>query len=185
MVNLIRIRTIATGVAGSPYYTNLHFVGGAAEAQQAATDVYDFWNFLRTDFKSGLSFKVDAESAIIDSATGLIVDQVPTTVAAVVGADAGDLLPPQVQGLVRLRTPTFVGGRRILGRFFLPGFTEAKSANGQPDTPTFQRIDAAAKQLMNRAGSELCVYSPTKFTFGVVTQATAGPNWSTLRSRSY
>lgn len=76
------------------------------------------------------------------------------TAAAVAGASAGDLLPPQTALVVTLRTA--LAGPRFRGRSYLPGFTEADNAalgSASPACATaaasFVNALAAAMQARN------------------------------------
>lgn len=181
---MYRVRTVFGGVAGSPWYSNLFFddqdAGGAEGAVQA---VADFWEDLRPDIRSGLSWTVEGDVAIISPGTGEMEGVFP--VGAVTGSGMGpeELLPTATQGLLRLRTGAYVGGREVRGRVNVPGLTEAASSSGVP-IPTFiGRLSSAGANLVDHPDATLMVYSRKNFIASPVVSATAAPYWAVLRSR--
>ena len=180
-----RIRTIATGVAGSPWYTNFYFrsVPGSDTPQNWADAVIDYWNVLDGLTSNGVTFAVQPDVAVIDEATGQQTSAYQVTGANIVSIGGTEPLPAATQGLVRWETQTFVSGRRLRGRSFMPWVPESFSSNGVPDTSYRNVLDGAAEALIADADSELRIYSPTGATSGLVTSASVWTKWAVLRSR--
>jgi hypothetical protein len=67
----------------------------------------------------------------IDEGTGAIVNQVAASAPAAISfTAAGSFLPLQTQGLVQFQTATFINGRRLRGRLYVPGLTTASNSVG-------------------------------------------------------
>jgi hypothetical protein len=128
--DLRQIQVDWTGIPGSPYVTlfNLEYVAGAANA--ALAGVSAFLNTAKFGWTVGLTAVCRADQKILDARNGQIEDvEVSSAPTGYNGTDAGERLPPANQGLLRLKTNTFAHGRRIQGRLFLPGPTEASSTS--------------------------------------------------------
>lgn len=188
MVMMRRVRTVWSGVAGSPYYTNMYFTFVQDQAVAAGTAVDLFWDALKAGIDTGVTARVEAEQAIVDDATGDTVDTETSGVAfETFGEDPGDPMPGFTQGLVRWQTATFVGGRRIKGRTFIPAVTEGSNQNGVPVAGYVDRFPDAIGDLIDSSSSfgPLRIFSRTNLTSAVVISGSLAPSWSVLRSRRY
>lgn len=184
---MLRVRTVATGVAGTPYYTNLHFAG---EDQAAAQDAYDrvraFWSAIALQLRTGLVIDVDNAVTQIDLSTGEPTGVLTVTDAGnVAGGGAAEALPPATQALVTFRTGQYVGGRAIQGRMFIPALTEnVNDASGSLRGETASLITSAAQGLLDGdPGVGLSIYSRKNFISAAATSATCQTKWAVLRSR--
>lgn len=184
-MGLIRIRSVWTGVAGSPYYTNQFFsASNSAEAQDAMDAVLTLWNVFTNYLRTPL--RVDAEPFVpsINVATGAIVggyDLDPGT--GVQFTSSGDLLPPATQMLIRETTGVYAGGRQIRGRSYMPGWGEgANSVNGTVDTATRTLVQGAFNDLLGGSAVPV-VYSPKNGQAEPITAYSVWEQWSVLRSR--
>nr|CRY97797.1 hypothetical protein [uncultured prokaryote] len=182
---MIRIRTVFTGVAGSPYYTNMYFDAADVAAAQDAHDlVLQFWDDIAGMRRSLLSGTVEGVVPVINPATGDITGSyglVEKNVSA--GGDSTDPLPPATQALLTLATGVYVGGRQLQGRTFLPGFGEnANAAPGVLRSEYVATINAAAYDLLN-TGPDWVVWSRKNGAFEPIQSALVSPKWSVLRSR--
>lgn len=185
---IARVRTVFTGVAGSPYWSNLYFdvVPDQAQAEIVSDLVVGLWDDLDTDFLSALTATVQSEVASIDEATGNLLEVFPVTGGAVVGLGGTEGLPAATQGLVRFLTDEIAGGRRIRGRCFLPSQLEANSALGVPSSAWRSAKDVRFNELIGeaeQAGSPLCVWSRKNGISANVTTASTWNQWAVLRSR--
>lgn len=139
---------MSTGVAGSPYYTNLYFNGGISEAAGARTRVVNFVNALVPVQRTDLSTAVEQEVLEIDPATGDTIAIASVGGGAPVsGTSASAPLPPATQGLIRLQTNTLRLNRRVQGRTFVPGLTTVSSLDGRPTNTLIGALNAAATAL--------------------------------------
>lgn len=182
---MLRVRTVWTGVAGTPWYTNLFFAGTGSTDAQAAVDSW-------REFLVGFSFQfyrlvgadVDPFVASVDVATGDVVGGFTVNPGATIfGQETSNPLPFQTQALSTLRTPLYVGGRNLRGRVFLPGYTEASNdANGMLDVTRAQDIDDQWDILL-ASGPDLLVWSKTNGVSAPVASTQTSTTWSVLRSR--
>lgn len=190
---MLRVRTVMTGVAGSPWYTNMYFGGADAQSDvDAATDrVRAFWQSIGGYISTGVNIDVQSDVALINEGTGVVFDLKTHVTAPVASSGATERLPTSNQALVRLGTSGIVAGRRVRGRIFLPGFNEGVSVNGQVQASDRALIDNAAKALAGitpSATPPMVVWSRPvdggrAGSFYPVTSCTTWSQWAVLRSR--
>ena len=127
MAEIRRVRAVWTG-AGSPYLSTWYFQNDLGSASAAVTNVRAFLTTLAPRFVTGLRVDLEADQSIIDDQTGTL-QSIETGVpgASIVGTNGGEPLPFQTQGVMRLTTDGIVAGRRVRGRFYVPGPSEADS----------------------------------------------------------
>lgn len=180
-----RVRSITTGVAGSPFYTNLYFTSnpGSDDPSDWVAAVAAFWDDLDLYISDTLSVVVEGEISVIDVATGQQTNAYSVAPATHDFSDSGDPLPTATQGLIRWQTSGFANGRRIRGHTFIPGMTETRNTGGIPDPAALAAMQAAADVLIADAPTELVVYSPTHHVYEPVDTANPWTKWAVLRSR--
>lgn len=183
MADLYRVQTVFTGVAGAPYYNTLHFLASAGSASQAAADAAGFWGVVDAYISSGCTWDLDTDVEVIDDVTGNIQNVVQVTAASGTGGSSADMLPPATQALIRWRTGSFIGGREIRGKTFVPAMTETNSTSGQPVSAMLTGIDNAALALYGSPNSQLVVYSRKNGQYASVTAASTWAQFAVLRSR--
>jgi hypothetical protein len=177
-----------TGVAGSPYYSNLYFTGVATveQAQDVVDNTEAFWDGLADSMMNTIVGVVQADVALIDEVSGDITGVLTTTGGSFTGSVAGDMLPPASQGLLRLFTNTFVGGRRIRGRVFLPAQAEANSTLGKPSGAWVTAQQSILNTFIAAGitdGSELVIWSRKNGVAPLVAVGSPWDQWAVLRSR--
>lgn len=184
---MLHVRTIFTGVAGLPGYSNLYFQGDTlSEATGAANAVQAFYLAIR-GFQSNLfRAQVQSEVAVVDPTTGNTTDVLSVPAQPLIsGAANAALLPPGAQAVVRFSTPLFRAGRRVQGRTNVPGWTtSANDPAGAPSAQLLGDLRTAAAALIADTNSVLVVYSPTGGVFGAVSGSSVLSRWGTLRSRA-
>lgn len=186
MTTVRRVRTVMTGVAGTPWYTNMHFTYVGGTTQAAIDAVRDFWTTLAPSIDNGVSAQVEGDCALIDDTTGHITGIDSATARIVPGTSVANALPPATQGLINVFTSSFIGGRQLRGKVFIPGLvtTVSDSAGG----PT-----AALKTAMLGVGNTLVsassapgpwrVLSKRYLTSAVVTSVSTPSKFGSMRSR--
>jgi len=160
MANIARVRTVFTGVAGAPFYNNLYF-GGIADVinPQDCVDAVDVaWTTLTTIMNINLIGAIEAEVPIIEDTTGEIQSVVSTTGGVVDPTSAAEPLPTATQGLVRLSTNTFVDGRRLRGRVFVPGLTEGSQDAGVPNASTIASLANFGQTILDDSSVNLVIF---------------------------
>lgn len=182
---MIRVRTVFTGVAGSPYYSNLYFANASAEAQEdAAERVRLMWAELTNELSTPLQAQVESTIVTMDPATGDISSSLEVApLAPVQYTNANERLPLFTQLLVTFKTGQFANGRELRGRMFIPGWTTAdNSAIGRPESGTRANVLTVVNAFI--AGDPaLQVWSRKNGTIAPVTGISVGTEWSVLRSR--
>ena len=189
---MLRVRTVFTGVAGSPWYNNLYLNGSIqAEAEEAVDQVRQFWDSVKGYISTGITIKVDDDVPNINPADGTVESIYSVSSASLAGGNAADPLPRMTQMLVRLRTSGVVAGRRVQGRTFLPGFGEGSSTNGRPnpsDVTLIQNAFIAMVAGLDAGDVALGVWSrPVEDgragSLHLVKNVSVWSEWSVLRSR--
>lgn len=186
-MTILQVRTEFTGVQGTPYLNTLYFDAAGGTPQQAVDAVGTYWGDVDAQMTNEISWATDSEVEEINEATGTIVDIHGTTPASGGGALTDDILPPSSQALVAWTTSTFIGGRRLRGRSFIPGVTEANSVDGILASVAFIAFSNAADALVADTSSTLVVWhrpvSGAGGQFGAVTSASQRQQFAVLRSR--
>lgn len=184
---MIRIRTQFVGEDGSPYHNTLYFGGDTAgEADAAANAARIFWGNCANAMSTLLTGTINGEAEFVDVATGQVTGTEAVSQSAIEGFAAGSILPPANQGLCRMLTNTFVNGRRLRGRVFVPGPTEALAESGLPTATYLGYLNDGIADLLTEgaAAGNFGIYSPTHRVFGEVVGGTAwAENYAILRSR--
>lgn len=185
MASLGLLRTVWTGVAGAPYYSTMAIV---ADDPGNITTCRAAWLAFLGDQASNidarLTANLDVDVPIIDSLTGALIDSETIAAGGVAMTGAGDILPSTTQALCRLRTGFVVAGRRLRGRLFLPGQTEANNTSaGLPSSGLRADVDAALAVLVGATAGDWVIYSRTHRAYASVNEATMWPEWAVLRSR--
>lgn len=186
MTTLNRIRTVWTGVAGTPWYTNLYFDGSGGN-EQAQVDLVDaFWETLKAQFDTRLTATVEGTVTQIDSTTGLASGVFGGVDKATDLTGTGSVLPPANQGLAHLFTGVYIGGRQLRGRLFFPGLVVgAAAATGAVDSGYVTSWNTEVGDLIadSNAIGNLQVYSPTHHVTHDVVSVSASTEFAVIRSR--
>lgn len=185
MPSILRVRTVFTGVAGTPWYSNVYLNDDGGEVQIGLDQMAAFWGGLATLMKSGITWTVEDQAAVINDATGEVVSVASGSGDTGAASSSGNALPYQTQALASLHTGVFNGGRELVGKMYIPGLVEdLNSATGTVDT-TFQGDLADSIEEISTTPGNLTqvVYSPTYHLSSMVTGVTVGSKWAVLRSR--
>lgn len=146
---------------------------------------------------ANLAFTIPAGD-FVEETNGQIQSQaVGSLPSAVTFTGTGDILPRATQALVKFNTSTFIRGRRLVGRSFIPGFTE--SSNGSLAAPSPALITALgafntalgttvvtpmSQRVWNRPVKDPVSGVVTRASLSaIVTSRSVSPSWATLRSR--
>jgi hypothetical protein len=196
---LLRIQTRWDGVAGSPFYTNLYAVGPLStnNGNDLAAAFRTFLLAIAGQFTDELSAQIQSEILEFDESNGTVTGTGTTTQAAVVGTNAGALLPASNQLLLRWATEGIVHNRRVRGRSFMPGLVETSSdASGLPESATVTAYLNAANALLTTMTGRMRVWAQPFSTdppnpanpdrngsAHAITAVSVAPYWAVLRSR--
>lgn len=178
-----RYRVHITGPAGSPWlntFYNDEILG--TSAQDLATAVAAFWVGIRSILSTSLTITGDNLVTTMSEATGEPTNEEAVTGFSTTGSDGGQPLPWQTQAVINWRTGTWVGGRQVVGRTFVPGLVIGGTTSGAPSAAVVAALQSAANSLISSDGAPV-VWSRTHHqTFGITTAA-IDPRWAFLSSR--
>lgn len=183
MVLIHRVRTLWTGVAGSPAYSNLYFLNTGISAAAAVTAVTSLMTGLQAVQASGVRYDVEGDVALVDTATDSVVGV--TTTGPTTGTVSGSfvMLPSATQMLIRTLTGAYAGGRQIRGRLFVP-YIRTGSANGPvPAGAAITSVNSAVNALVAASSSSWVVYSPTNSNAYPVSAYSVWTQFAVMRSR--
>lgn len=142
MATFLRQRTVLTlpGISTPPLITTYWDSTGAAAgllATEALARVRAFLNGLGSSFAINTVPVYNLVLDEIEETTGEIVNQVAGSApGSITVSGSSDNLPFQTQGLIRFQTGTFIGGRKLQGRMFIPYQKEAGNDTGGTPTST-------------------------------------------------
>lgn len=177
---MIRVRINWTGLCQG--FSVLHFDGDASQAQAAADAATDFILGTGIARVSAQLARVDPEVNIVDPSTGSTIGATTVTTTQYPGTLGTDALPQATAILFRWRTGSYVGGREVRGRTFMPGLgSENLAANGELDAGQQADLQLAADELVAATG--FLIYSPTRGGQSPVTSASVWNEFAVMRSR--
>lgn len=179
----LRIRWEWTGLAGGPYLSTFNFRNDAADAQVCADAVEAFFANCVGVISDACTVRLLTDVDVFDVQTGLITSRETVDPAAVVGTSAGQDLPPYTQGLIRLSTGQFLGGREVRGRLFMAGVTEDFNTSGVPTYPYLSTLQVHAQTLADHASADWGVYSRKNHSHSAVSGVAVWGKFAVLRSR--
>lgn len=150
MSEMLQCRITYTG--GSlvgPAVSTIYFNGtgsDTADATAARDKLAAFFAACKTNFCQ-VNYTFGGVTDIIQSTTGALIRSVtvPTTLDA--GSASGDALPAANQLNVRFETGVIFNSRRVRGRWYMPGFSEA-SSNGRPSGSINANVAGAKAALL-------------------------------------
>lgn len=180
---MFRVRTVFTGVQGSPWLSTMYFSEFGGTASQAVTAVGTFWGAVDAHIANAVSWATEAEVATIATSTGEPTGLEITTPQTGTGSSGSQPIALAAQGLIRWRTGIFIEGRESRGRTFIPAVGAGDSVNGAPSTSLTTAVNAAAAALLADANSELEVYSRKHRVENPVLTGSLWGSFAVLRSR--
>lgn len=185
MTAIRKVRTVVTGVAGSPYYMTMYMDPGVGTPTQNLANWAQFTtNTVASALRAGAHYQTGPDIDLIDDVDGSLVGRESGTSVLLTGTSSADFLPPQVQLLVRWHTGVFVGGRELVGRTFLPLQSEDNNdASGNPKSAAVTFTQGAANDFIAAANSKPKVWSRKHGLSADISSATVSAIWGTLRSR--
>lgn len=185
MAELQRVTTRFAGapVQGGGINQMYFFPDSDVTGEVAQTAAIDFWEDLKADIDSDVSITVSGEVEFIDSTTGEITAVADVGDYATAGTSSGEMLPPTIQALLRFPTTTYVAGRRLRGRVFVPAMAEGNSDGGVPGSGLMGRVAGAGATLIANTEAGFVVYSRTHRIYAAPASASCWNKWAVLRSR--
>lgn len=182
-----RIRTVWSGVAGTPWYSNHYFAFSPGTVQLTLDAVEDFWIAVNGAICNEVFWQIESDVAVVDEATGDITSIETGTGGGGQGANTNDPLPWATQGLINWLTGQFSNGRQVRGKTYVPGLCEDGNTTGGVMSSGLQTtIQGAADGLIADAdsgGFNLQVYTRVNTGDVEVASASVPTKWAVLRSR--
>lgn len=178
-----RVRCVWTGVAGSPAYSNFYIQSGAVSAASAQAAVSSYMNSVRVACNTGVTVTIEGDVALVDTATDSIVGVTSTSTTSFPGSGTGSPMPPANQILIRYLTGTFIGGRQVRGRFFVPYLTTGSISSQVVAPATITAMQNATSAYITGLTGNAVVFSRKN---GVPVPITAWSTWNqvaVMRSR--
>lgn len=181
----LRVGWTGTGITGGGVST--HYFGGVGQsvADQAGIDLAAFWTAIVDAAVAGSALaRIETSADQIDENTGKITDQFSISPPSIPTASSTGITSPATQILVNWGTATFVNGRRLRGRTFVPSVkASVVTASGELNGSVRTTVAEAAEDLSGDVTSLLQVWSRTHLT-AAKTITTDVPNeLAVLRSR--
>lgn len=180
---MFRVRTVFSGVTGSPWVNTAFFIEGTSSAQDCVDAVGAFWGAVDALMDSSVTWTTLADVETVDAATGQVTAVASTTPVTGTGSGGASGIPIAAQALVRWRTGVYEGGREIRGRWFIPGLGTGSNTDGVVTTASVTAIQTAAQALVNDPDTILCVWSRANNDSAAVTSASTWNQFAVLRSR--
>lgn len=193
---MMRVRTLITGGPGGSKLHTAYFTADVEDntsAVVATNKVAQFWADLTLRISAAFVLATQPAVDVIDPATGSITAILTGNAGTTPGTNATDLLPAQAQGGVSLITDTIVLGRRLRGRWFIPGPCENDNILGAPaaNYPAALTAAMATIRTVGAGNTRLVVWSrphvapdpPSAGLAGQVTLSASSGKWFTLNSR--
>ena len=182
---------IPSGGFSSMWWSPSAAGGSTADATEILARFRLFWATVAGAMTTGVTVTFDPICIAVEDSTGVLTGSFAgTQPASVTGTAAGDPLPYQTQGLLRLFTSTVVGGRRLRGRLFVPAPPESLSTSGSGPTTAYQTsVDAGGDSMLvtiTTPSDPVVWHRPVGGaggSSGLVTSTAASPTWAVLRSR--
>jgi hypothetical protein len=170
--------------------------GITALATEAIARVRAGFNAAASVIATGTTFTPTLLVDEVDEVTGAIVNQVAAAApAAVSGALAATNLPLQTMGLLQFQTATFIAGRRLRGRLYIPGLTvNSVGAGSNPTAATITALAAfntalgatvvtATNQRVWHRPKRVGGGAPSGGLSAVVATRSVSPSYAVMRSR--
>lgn len=185
---MMRVQTVVSGVAGSPYYLNGFFDALNTEPQ----DAIDAWHTFVTaggggtvnSYPTGAVITTSGTLDLIDPTDGGIVGQQFGATETSLGGAQGQFLPAANQVLVHWRTGIYVNRRELRGRTNIPCISEAGSTNsGQVEPSVITAYNALGNALISNPDCVFIVWSKKNGEWREVFAAQTWDQFAVLRSR--
>lgn len=146
---IARIRTVFTGVAGSPAWSNFYFRNTVTQthldAMATMWGVIDFWQV------DDVSWTIEDEVPVFDETDGTLLEVLQFTGSTGSGTSANEMMSPATQVLLRFPTGGIVNNRRVQGRVYIPYLQDGINANGVPESAARTQITAAYNDNLQAA----------------------------------
>jgi hypothetical protein len=179
-----RVETVTTGLDGSPFLSTHWFNSTIGNVDDCVQSVVDLWTDLSGVIINDLSMAVQSTVYVVDETTGEITGtEISGAADIVVGTDASTPLAAATQGLLRLHTGDYVGGRELRGRMFVPGPSITALTNGGPSVSYQNSLNTAIATFIGNSSTVPIIWSRVNGTSRGIVTGNAWTEFAVLRSR--
>jgi hypothetical protein len=185
MTSIMRVRTVwSSNVATGGGLMVQHWGGvpSLVNAQAAIDATQTALNLLTTGYATAAAWTVQGTVDVINDINGDLVDQFGGVPRTGTPSGAGIRVPGAMQVNVRLSTQTFVSGRRLTGRMFIPGLQETQRSFDAVTGVGLTQAQAVATSLA-AASPGLLIWSRVHGVSAEVVTGTVITKLAVLRSR--
>lgn len=188
-----------TGFVGEPGYNILHWTAGVGPGPSDSGGVEEFHDTLEASYSALAGYYNNQQTITIEDAVNYFDDSDGVIVGSttdpggnrVIDCTSTDFFADRsLCATLRLRTETFINGRRLQGRIFLgPASFNLLGGDGQVGTGQVAAVEAAFAGAISGLGGRLAVWhrptppSGTDGSYGDVTSLICNTTPGTLRSR--
>lgn len=183
MTDLVRV-TFTGGPSGDWLSTFRidRLLGGTA--QNSVDTVRDFWSALSGALWAGLQAHVSGTVEVVDPSSGAPTGIDNATTRNITFTNGADALPFQTQAVVYWNTGTWISGRQVRGRTFVPGWCESSNTPGGGMDPSVVTVlGTAAASITSALTCTPGVYSKTHHNMFPIVGSTIPQKWAVLRTR--
>ena len=183
MPSVKRVRTEWTGLPGGPALTTNYWPDSVSVANCIA-GTQGFWDAMKARIANDAAWTVLADVETVDVTTGQVTSVASGTAGTGVGTASDAMLSLGTQGLLNLRTGTYVNGREVRGKLYVPVPTVGQNNDGVPIAAYKTALGASyAAALAAGPATAMMIYSPTNHAAYPVTATSPSAYWARLRSR--
>ena len=179
------VRTTFSGGPAGDWLTVFRIdrlLGGTA--QDSVDTVTSFWNEGKTMLSQAITAHVSGVVEVCDPITGQPTGIDTATPANVAFTMTGDPLPWQTQLCIYWNTGTWIGGRQVRGRTFVPAQVETyNDVNGLPASGLVAVVGLMAAHISNSSTTTPGIYSRKHHNTYPVTSHQVSTKWSVMRTR--
>ena len=176
-----KIQTTFTGVAGTPWYSNMYF-GDTPSAQDCVDHVGEFWVEMNAFMVDEIAWSVSSQVLTIDAATGEITGSTSAQGVNGQGGQTQEMLPTATQLVLKWLTGVYVNGRQAQGKTFIPGLADFCNVDGSVNSAIVTQINTDIA-LWLAAGPPLLLWSKAAGVSNIVTTPVCWNRFGVLRSR--
>lgn len=175
------VLTDITMASGGGKVSVMYFSGNL-EPDVAVSATAAFWNVVRLQCDSSVTFDVRSNGRLVEASTGTLTGFWSAAGSAPVqGTNGGEPVADATQALVQWRTGAISVGREIRGRTFIPGINAAFIAGGNLGEVSRLAIQVAAQTLADAETTGFGIWSRPREGFsGIFTPTTTASCWSEL-----